>query len=293
MEGEERLNAIKHYFNLGLKHRDIISVLFERHQISISVRHLIRILHRNGLYRKRNDGDILEAASFIDEQQNTSGSLHGYRWMHEKCKQKGFKIHKEDVRCLLSILNPENVALRQRHRLRRRRYFSKGPNYIWHMDSYDKLRPFGICINGCIDGFSRKIIWLNAYYTSSNPSLIASYYMESVKELEGCPAVMRADMGTENSVVCELQRYLREDDTDAFKGDKSFLYGKSCCNQRIECWWGMFRKECSEYWIQLFKELRNNGDFDGTFLDKNLVLFCFLHIIQVYLQLCIICFTTY
>jgi hypothetical protein len=22
----------------------------------------------------------------------------------------------------------------------------KGPNYIWHIDNYDKLKPFGICI---------------------------------------------------------------------------------------------------------------------------------------------------
>ncbi|XP_053407984.1 uncharacterized protein LOC128559679 [Mercenaria mercenaria] len=200
--------------------------------------------------------------------------------MYEKCRRMGFKVNKEDVRCLLSIFNPENVALRQRHRLQRRRYTSKGPNYIWHMDSYDKLRPFGICINGCIDGYSRKIIWLNAYFTSSDPSVVASYYTESIKELGGCPTIVRADMGTENGIVCEFQRYLRQDDTDSFQGDKSFLYGKSVCNQRIECWWGMFRKECAEYWIRRFKELRDNGDFDGTFLDKNLILFCFLHILQ-------------
>ena len=266
MKGEERINIIKHYFNLGLKYSDIVFILSERHIISISF--------------------IIIFINFIDEQQSSYGSLHGYRWMHEKCKRNGFNINKEDVRCLLSILNPENVALRQRHRLRRRIYFSKVPNYIGYMDSYDKLRPFGICINGCIDGFSRisKIIWLNAYCTSSNPSLVASYYMESVKELGGCPAIMRTDMGTENCVVCEIQRYLRQDDTDAFQGDKSLLYGKSCCNQRIECRWGLFRKECAEYWIHLFKLLRNNGDFDGTFIDKNLILFCFLHIIQVYSQ---------
>ncbi|KAK0154047.1 hypothetical protein N1851_003868 [Merluccius polli] len=37
-----------------------------------------------------------------------------------------------------------------------------GPNYMWHMDSYDKLTPFGIGINGCIDGFSCHIIWMQA-----------------------------------------------------------------------------------------------------------------------------------
>ena len=32
-----------------------------------------------------------------------------------------------------------------------------GPNYIWHMDGYDKLKPFGIAVHGCIDGYCTYI----------------------------------------------------------------------------------------------------------------------------------------
>ena len=28
----------------------------------------------------------------------------------------------------------------------------QGPNFSWHCDGYDKLKPFGIAIHGCIDG---------------------------------------------------------------------------------------------------------------------------------------------
>ena len=28
------------------------------------------------------------------------------------------------------------------------------PNFLWHCDGYDKLKPFGIAIHGCIDGYS-------------------------------------------------------------------------------------------------------------------------------------------
>ena len=34
------------------------------------------------------------------------------------------------------------------------------------IDSYDKLKPYGIGINGCIDGFSRHIMWMEAYTTT-------------------------------------------------------------------------------------------------------------------------------
>ena len=28
----------------------------------------------------------------------------------------------------------------------------QGPNFLWHCDGYDKLKPYGLCIHGCIDG---------------------------------------------------------------------------------------------------------------------------------------------
>ena len=34
-----------------------------------------------------------------------------------------------------------------------RTVYMQGPNFIWHVDSYDKLKPFGFPINGCIDGY--------------------------------------------------------------------------------------------------------------------------------------------
>ena len=122
----------------------------------------------------------------------------GYRWMYAKCREHGLRVRKEDVRLLLKELDPRGVSRRLARRLRRRNYFSKGPNFIWHIDSYDKLKPYGICINGSIDGFSRKMIWLNAYTTSSDPKLIGGYYIEAVQRLGGCPRVVRGDLGTEN-----------------------------------------------------------------------------------------------
>jgi hypothetical protein len=39
---------------------------------------------------------------------------------------------------------------------------------------------------------------------------------------------------------------------DAFAGKRSFIVGKSIANQRIEAWWSTLRKECSQYWINVF-----------------------------------------
>ena len=45
-------------------------------------------------------------------------------------------------------------------RLKRSQYYACGPNFIWHVDGYDKLKQFVFCIHGSSDAFSRKILWL-------------------------------------------------------------------------------------------------------------------------------------
>ncbi len=34
--------------------------------------------------------------------------------------------------------------------------FFQGPNFVWHLDGYDKLSQYGLCIHGCIDGLVGK-----------------------------------------------------------------------------------------------------------------------------------------
>ena len=54
------------------------------------------------------------------------------------------------------------------------------------------MKPYGIAINGCIDGFSRHIMWMEAYYTNSDPKVIADYFINTVTHIGGCPQRVRA-----------------------------------------------------------------------------------------------------
>ena len=185
------------------------------------------------------------------------------------------------MRLVIKALDPEGVELRRARRLRRRKYHSRDPNALWHMDSYDKLKPYGIAINGCIEGFSRYIMWMEAYTTNSDPKVIADYYISTVTRIGGCPQRMRADRGTENGHVREMQLFLRRNHTDHHAGEGSFIYGCSTANQRIESWWGVLRKQSVQFWMDTFKTLKDDGYFTGDFLDKNLEQFCFLNLLQV------------
>ncbi|KAL7373453.1 hypothetical protein ABVT39_007148 [Epinephelus coioides] len=73
-----------------------------------------------------------------------------------------------------------------------------------------------------------------------------------------------------------MQLFLRRNHSDHYAGEGSFIYGCSTSNQRIESWWGVLRKQSVQFWMDIFQTLKDDGDF----LDKNLIQFCFLNLIQ-------------
>ena len=198
--------------------------------------------------------------------------------MHARCLQNGIVVQREMVRILLTILDPAGVNARLGRNLRRRHYRSKGPNYIWHLDSYDKRKPHGFCINGCIDGFSRFIVWLRVGRSNNNPKSIARYYVEALASLKRLPYIIRTDLGTANGHIAEIQSYLRRNGPGR---NHAFLYGTSQHNQRIESWWGILRRECAQFWIELFGQMKHDGHFNGDFIDKNILQYVFMDQIRV------------
>jgi hypothetical protein len=93
-----------------------------------------------------------------------------------------------------------------------------GPNFAWHADGYDKLKPYGFPIHGCIDGFSRRLIWLKVSRTNNDPAVVAGFFFEAVQSAGGCPTILRTDNGTENTVMASVQSYLRSDSQDEHAG---------------------------------------------------------------------------
>lgn len=98
--------------------------------------------------------------------------------------------------------------------------------------------------------------------------------MEAITQKQGCPHLVRGYMGNENGHIAQMQ--------DFFTGRKeSFIYGKSTGNQGIEMFWYFFRRQCSQIWIETLLILKNDGQFTGSFIDVNLMQFCFLNLVPV------------
>ena len=69
-------------------------------------------------------------------------------------------VAKEDVRKALKSVDPDGVNKRKSKTIVRREYLSSRPGSIYHIDGNDKLKSWGFCIHGCVNGFSRKLLWL-------------------------------------------------------------------------------------------------------------------------------------
>ena len=53
------------------------------------------------------------------------------------------------------------------------------------------VAPYGFYISGCIDGYSRRIMFLQVAATNHDPAIIAYYYLRCVKQIQGCPRLVK------------------------------------------------------------------------------------------------------
>lgn len=128
-------------------------------------------------------------------------------------------------------------------------------NYAWHIDGYNKLKHWGFPIHGAIDGFSRKILWLEVARSNNSPHKIVLYYVWTASEQEKCPEQLITDLGTENGLAAAIQTFFH-DNPDAHH------YVASPRNLRIEGWWSFYSKSHSKCWKSFFNDLEFQGTVD-------------------------------
>ncbi|KAG0145180.1 hypothetical protein CROQUDRAFT_723580 [Cronartium quercuum f. sp. fusiforme G11] len=161
----------------------------------------------------------------------------GYRSIHQALAIRGIRIRRDTI-------DPEGVALRHNGKLRHRRFYCSGPNYIWSSDGHDKLQPYGITIYGFIDAWSCRVLRFDVGITNNEPRRVAYHYLQIVKEVGGIPVQTCTDHGSATVEMAGLQICFsrRYGGATVPEVKQAHIFTSSPHNQKIESLWSLIRK---------------------------------------------------
>ena len=181
-------------------------------------------------------------------------------------KARNVNVQRERVRESLLRVDPIGRQMLRRYAICRKVYSVPGPNCLWHIDSNHKMITWRFVIHGCINGFSRTVVYLTC--TKNCAQTVLELFRKAVDDF-GLPSRVRGNRGAENVDVAQ------EMITRHGENRGSFIAGRSAHNQRIERLWAEVNRVSFALYIGIFKFMEDNMLLDP--LDE-IHLFC-LHFI--------------
>jgi hypothetical protein len=178
---------------------------------------------------------------------STHGSATGHGYVAGYIKSLGYRVQRQRIRESMARMDPQNSALRWGVLVSRRTYNVPWPNSLWHLDGHHSLIRWKLVIHGCIDGFSRRIMYSRCSSNNLSESVL-ELFLDAVKsDGDLWPSRIRVDKGVENVLVCDAMVKVRGE------GRGSFIAGPSTHNQRIErLWRDVFRCVCHLYYYTFY-----------------------------------------
>jgi hypothetical protein len=126
-------------------------------------------------------------------------------WLYTELDSKsvGLRIKRKRIRESMARVDPHNTALRWGIVISRRQYQVLWPNSLWHLDGHHSLIRWKMIIHGCMDGYSRRIMFLRCS-ANNLAETVLELFLDAVK-MDGnlWPSRIRVDKGVENVLVCD------------------------------------------------------------------------------------------
>ena len=192
-----------------------------------------------------------ELDELIKNYISRHGATTGEPIMSGYLRSNGYRLQRHRVRSSLNRVDPKNTLLRWGALICRRSYYVPWANSLWHIDGHLSLIRWKFVIHGCIDGKSRKVIYLRCS-TNNLSQTVLDLFLTGTEE-NGWPSRVRGDYGVENVLVHEAM--------ETYRGSNrgSFIAGKSTRNQRIERLWRDIFRCVSAFYYYIFYGMEQTG----------------------------------
>ena len=226
----------------------------------------------------------------VQKELEGPGRLLGYRALNQKLRtEHNVQVPRHLVYNMIAELDPEGLearSLQRRKKKLRGQFTSEGPLWVASLDGHDKLcgfqnSTFPLGVYGCIDTFSRKILFLFVCHSNWNPLIVGKMYLRYLFETEMLPRNLRVDRGTETGKMASIDVYLlnkhevMNDPTDAI------IYGPSTSNE-IERWWRELHECLEKFFKEQLTMLLRRREYDPhSALDRQLLAYVFIPVVQL------------
>lgn len=208
--------------------------------VGISRTTLWRRLHKLGIPLHRySDISDCELDKLTSQVQLNNPNV-GVGMLQGHIRSLGMRIQRQRIRESVLRINPLRAVVRWHQAISRRTYWVPGPNSLWHIDGHHSLIRWRFVVHGCVDGYSRMIVYL-ACRTNNQAATVFRLFRRATMEC-GVPSRVRSDKGGENVSVCHYMVSVRG------PGRGSHIAGSSVHNQRVERMWrDVYRCVCCTF----------------------------------------------
>jgi hypothetical protein len=148
-------------------------------------------------YSSISDDELDHLISHAIQQ---TGGVIGSQFMCSFLLDYGHKVPRRRVRESMRRVDIFGNADRWATWIPRTSYSVHGPNALWHMDGNMKLKEYGFVLHASIDGYSRRIIYLQVN-TNNRAVTVLEAFLSGIRTVNTRPERIRIDKGGENRDV--------------------------------------------------------------------------------------------